>query len=222
MESVHNPDKFKHITVRVQPSQARGKERVRIILSAALELFREYGLEEVTTNDIAERAKIPIGSLYRYYPNKESILTAILDLVVDDISKTFDDVAKTPMLPYLSWDEVVTLLIEGWANYMRVNGSFSFLFVVWANPKLYSQSRDTRMKFMDAFGAVLKARSPSIQKRHIVICFNLSVAAVRMGVNEEDTQLGGPDLLEEAASAIAAYLASVYVPKGQEVRDILA
>jgi AcrR family transcriptional regulator len=57
--------------------QQRSKMLMRSVREATLELMRKWGPEEITTVKIAERAGISIGSLYRYYPNKEAIFTDI-------------------------------------------------------------------------------------------------------------------------------------------------
>jgi AcrR family transcriptional regulator len=57
--------------------QQRSKMLMRSVREATLELMRKYGPEEITTVKIAERAGISIGSLYRYYPNKQAIFTDI-------------------------------------------------------------------------------------------------------------------------------------------------
>jgi AcrR family transcriptional regulator len=53
------------------------------ILAAAAHVFTEYGYAAGTTNRIAERARISIGSLYQYYPNKDAILAELLVRHID-------------------------------------------------------------------------------------------------------------------------------------------
>lgn len=43
------------------------------ILTCALDLFEKKGFEEVTIQDIAKAAKTSVGSIYRYFKNKEAI-----------------------------------------------------------------------------------------------------------------------------------------------------
>lgn len=219
---MYSADKYKNKAVRAHPNQARGKERVRVILSAALDLFKEYGVEQVTTNDIAERAQVPIGSLYRYYPNKDSIISALVALYVDDVSAIFKNIGKHPMLKYLSWDEVLILMVDGWVSYSRLNGPFTFFYAVWANPRLYEQSKSDRKRLVAAFAAVIKKRCPSVQERQVLVCFSLCMAAVRMGSNEDSRQIAGDDAFHEAVSAVAAYMLRVCGPSAQEDSDILA
>jgi AcrR family transcriptional regulator len=62
---------------RKRPVQERSRETVRAILEAAARIFEEHGLEGATTDRIAARAGISVGSLYQYYPNKDAILIAL-------------------------------------------------------------------------------------------------------------------------------------------------
>lgn len=63
---------------RKRPRQVRAELTRQRILAAAAHIFAEYGYAAGTTNRIAERARISIGSLYQYYPNKDAILTELL------------------------------------------------------------------------------------------------------------------------------------------------
>jgi AcrR family transcriptional regulator len=220
---VYDADKYRSKATRLQPSQERGKERVRIILAAALELFQENGFEEVTTNDIASRAHIPIGSLYRYYPNKEAIVAALTELYVDDVSVVFDKIGQHPLLPYLSWDEILLLMVEGWVNYSRLNGPFAFLYVERSNPKIYEQNRKTWQRFIGSFVAVLQKRCPELRPKQSLICFNLCLAAVEMGVNKAYSDFGGDAMYHEAVGAIASYMLRICGSSDHhEHTDILA
>lgn len=62
---------------RKPPRQERSRETVRAILEAAARIFEERGVEAATTDRIAERAGVSIGSLYQYFPGKEAILATL-------------------------------------------------------------------------------------------------------------------------------------------------
>ncbi|MEU6992782.1 TetR/AcrR family transcriptional regulator [Streptomyces sp. NPDC046465] len=63
---------------RKRPLQARAELTRQRILAAAAHVFADHGYAAGTTNRIAERARISIGSLYQYYPNKDAILIELL------------------------------------------------------------------------------------------------------------------------------------------------
>ena len=51
---------------------------VQAILQAAAEIFAQLGYARTTTNKIAERSGVSVGSLYQYFPNKDSLLAGLL------------------------------------------------------------------------------------------------------------------------------------------------
>ncbi|MBE9373749.1 TetR/AcrR family transcriptional regulator [Saccharopolyspora sp. HNM0983] len=62
---------------RRMPKQQRSRELVGRILSTAGELFAERGYAETTTNAVADRAGVSVGSLYQFFADKDEILTAL-------------------------------------------------------------------------------------------------------------------------------------------------
>ena len=67
------PDRYRP---RKQPKQQRAAETRERILDAAARVFSDHGYAGGTTNRIAERANMSIGSVYQYFPNKDAILRA--------------------------------------------------------------------------------------------------------------------------------------------------
>ena len=68
-----------------QPQQERARLTVEAILEAAGLILAESGYASATTNGIARRAGVSIGSLYQYFPNKEAIYLAILERHQDEM-----------------------------------------------------------------------------------------------------------------------------------------
>jgi AcrR family transcriptional regulator len=54
--------------------QRRSLDTVEAILEAAAQVFQSRGYAGGSTNHIAERAGVSIGTLYQYYPNKDAIV----------------------------------------------------------------------------------------------------------------------------------------------------
>lgn len=64
---------------RKKPSQQRSAATVDSIIEAAARILESQGYAGLTTNSVARRAGISIGSLYQYFPNKASIIRALID-----------------------------------------------------------------------------------------------------------------------------------------------
>ena len=62
---------------RRAPVQLRSQQTVQRVLDAASVLLQRVSLEEITTTRIAEEAGLSIGALYRFFPDKQSIIDAI-------------------------------------------------------------------------------------------------------------------------------------------------
>src|SRR5215470_408359 len=63
--------------LRKLPTQARSRARVEVILKAAGALLGEIGYDGVTTNLIAERAGVPVGSIYQFFETKDDGIAGI-------------------------------------------------------------------------------------------------------------------------------------------------
>jgi AcrR family transcriptional regulator len=65
------------------PKQERSRKRYEEILDAAANLFLEKGFDSATTNEMADRAGVPIESLCQYFENKEAIVAALIERYYD-------------------------------------------------------------------------------------------------------------------------------------------
>ncbi|MEU1163095.1 TetR/AcrR family transcriptional regulator, partial [Streptomyces sp. NPDC005921] len=77
------PSADRHLQPRRRPRQVRAELTRERILTAAAHVFAEYGYAAGTTNRIAEQARLSIGSLYQYFPNKDAILAELMVRHID-------------------------------------------------------------------------------------------------------------------------------------------
>lgn len=64
---------------RRQPTQQRSRERVERMLQAASALIEEKGSDAMRMGEVAEWAKVSIGSLYQFFPDKAAIIRALAE-----------------------------------------------------------------------------------------------------------------------------------------------
>ena len=67
------------IGLRRKPKQERSIQRLNLILSAAADLIAKKGVSAMRMTELAAAAKVPIGSVYQYFPEKAAIVKALFD-----------------------------------------------------------------------------------------------------------------------------------------------
>jgi AcrR family transcriptional regulator len=67
------------LSPRKTPLQARSQATVQIILQAAARVLSKHSLAGFNTNRVAEVAGVSVGSLYQYFPNKDALVTALIE-----------------------------------------------------------------------------------------------------------------------------------------------
>ena len=79
---------------RAVPTQERAIRTVSRIKETAIELLSRQRYESITTNQIAREANLSIGSLYKYFPNKEALLLEIARDLIDEGSEIVKESVK--------------------------------------------------------------------------------------------------------------------------------
>jgi AcrR family transcriptional regulator len=102
---------------RRTPRQDRSKEMVEAIVQAGMLVLREEGPERLTTKRIAERAGVAVGSLYRYFADKDDVLEAVFRQQHEE----FWDKAVlwVPRLAALPLEKAVALIVDAGINRHR-------------------------------------------------------------------------------------------------------
>lgn len=80
--------------VRRIPKQQRAREKYQAILNASIIVLAKEGYAGTNTSNIAQQAGVAVGSLYEYFPNKESIFTAFLDSKIEEILEQINTSAR--------------------------------------------------------------------------------------------------------------------------------
>lgn len=67
------------IGLRRKPKQERSIQRLDLILAAAAKIIAEKGVSAMRMTELAIAAKVPIGSVYQYFPEKAAIVKTLFD-----------------------------------------------------------------------------------------------------------------------------------------------
>jgi AcrR family transcriptional regulator len=77
-----------------RPRRADARRNRQRLLDVALTAFTEQGID-APLDDIARRAGVGIGTLYRHFPSREALVDALIRGGVDDLCRRSDELAGT-------------------------------------------------------------------------------------------------------------------------------
>lgn len=76
------------------PTQERSKQTVNTLIQSCTDLLRKEGFFGVTTDKVAKSAGISIGSLYQFFGNKESVVSAVIQHALEGDMQLFENKIK--------------------------------------------------------------------------------------------------------------------------------
>lgn len=109
--------------MRREPVQRRSAARVSSILDACAALLDEFDYDELTTSKIAERAGVPIGSLYQYFPDKRAVVQALTVRNLDAFSREVERIFSGASVP-AGWREAVDRVIDAYLQMLDIVPGF--------------------------------------------------------------------------------------------------
>ncbi|WP_307357396.1 TetR/AcrR family transcriptional regulator [Microbacterium murale] len=114
---------------RAQPRrQARGQQRIELILHAAAAVFARDGYDSATTNAIAAEAGISPGSLYQYFKNKGDIAHALAEHYALKLTALRGEVFATDRVVDTSLPELVDTVLGPLMAFNLAHPGFKAIF----------------------------------------------------------------------------------------------
>jgi AcrR family transcriptional regulator len=99
---------------RKTPVQSRAAVTVGAISEATIQILLKQGLNRLTTTRVADRAGVSVGTLYQYYPNKQSLLFAVLADHLDRVSAAVEAACKEAHHQPL--DDMIKAVVEAFVD----------------------------------------------------------------------------------------------------------
>ena len=101
--------------LRSKPLQGRSQEMVSRLLDATAQVLAARGYDGLSTNRVAEQAGVSIGSLYRYFEDKEQLVEQLRRRVNDEmlVELTEAMIRSAELEPYDGTRAVLVTLVEG-------------------------------------------------------------------------------------------------------------
>jgi len=170
--------KKRELQLRKRPTQRRAQQTYDSILNAAAEILEKEGLKKFNTNYISQKSKVSIGSLYQYFPNKESVIVALIEFQhVKRIEALEELLEKTEGQPI---EELIQALIEAVFEIEKMNPRLQQIL----HEQMFSLGKtDMAMKFDDYLIKKLElffARNPfKFKLKNRVIGLRMLVHAIK-------------------------------------------
>jgi AcrR family transcriptional regulator len=203
---------------RKLPKQARSQTTVEAIVEAAAQIFERHGYAAGTTNRIAARAGVSIGSLYQYFPNKDAILVALVHRHLAEGAATLQ-----PHLRRLShgesFDEVLPAIVHAMVEmHALAPGLHRVLFEeIQLPPKLRAEIEEAEERLVRLVADALTAdrRSHTVDPQ---LSARVVIAAIE-GLTHRLVLRATPGVTAEAIAREITELVRAYVARETAVQS---
>lgn len=192
--------------LRRAPVQQRSADRLARILDSCAGLLDETGYEQLTTRAVAERADVPIGSVYRFFSNKRALVDALalrnLDTYADRIAARLAD------LPAGDWRAAIDAVLD---EYLAMKRSVPGFALVDFGPPLPAEDAadDANRRLADRLAALLAGhlgrRPDEALSRAILVSVEAADALLQLAFRTEPS--GDAAIVAETRTLVRSYLA---------------
>jgi AcrR family transcriptional regulator len=202
------PDKPPFNALKRAPKQPRAKQTVQRIITATGELVLELGLDGLTTNKVADRANINIASLYQYFPNKQALLSALLQSHLNDVTRALNDMLE--QLGEASIEESTRLWASLGIQYFRQSGGImTELLKSQAMLSTLPEGREFERRLMEAMHRFLARQRERLQvadlDRAIYVSFTACSAIISKHLLEPVPYYQDEEIVEEVVILMRGY-----------------
>src|ERR1700739_3686678 len=193
-------------SVRVEPQQERATRRLANFLDVAAVLFAEIGYEATTMTAIAERSGSGIGTLYHYFPDKQSVAFALLKQYVQEVEAYWKPLIE--QTEALSYTEFAETFLESVIEFLRERPAYLQLL---ATPIRFSRDPAARRALRVAIANAFRAKDPSLTSEKAMLAANITLQMVK-GMTTLYAEAGPrekPLIIAEYKKALTLYLGTV-------------
>jgi len=187
---------------RRKPRQKRSEETIGRILDATAELLEELGFDKLNTNLICERAGLTPPALYRYFPNKYSVLKQLGERLMQVQNEALDG-ALEEMGPAPTVEQIREQLRGQYEVTIAQKGASWIMRALHATPQLVDVRRSSHDKMVEEFVAVQLEQG---QNQSLDQITRRSQIIVEAGYAIVEMLVDNPDRDSEATLADTAFM----------------
>ena len=194
--------------MRRKPTQQRGEERVQQILDATVELVLEIGTDSITTNHIARRAGVNVGTIYHFFTDKFEIYRGVLGRTTSALGEAIGEAVSNRAASDVEWLEGVIDAHERF--WFKNKGAIRLWLAVSRTPQLGSLWDDYYDWKLPEYARALEKNCPHIPaSRRLAVALMLNEVLMDMldeAIIEVRTKRQRETLLREIRFLLRGYI----------------
>jgi AcrR family transcriptional regulator len=197
-----------HLSPRRQPVQERARKTVELILDTAAALIGEGGVEAFNTNVLAERAGVRVRTVYRYFPNKLAVMTAVAERLAEEWDGWFEGF-RSLSDPRSNWRTLWVAYIGTFVDGIRrVPGGMAIRRAMRALPELQAIDRQDNERLARQLAAAIERRGVAVPRSRLTtmarIIIETAVTVLDLALLEPQAQATA--LIEELKHMHLTYM----------------
>lgn len=201
--------------VRRVPTQERSRARVRRMLESAAGLADEVGYEGATMSRVAERAGVPVGSVYQFFPDKQSLFNTVVAGYVERLVELVEEAFSGQ--PPEDWRDDVDGVMDTYIEFYRTEPGFGALWYGGGghlDPGLLASNRANNELLAGRLLALFRQRHSRATHPRLDFAFRISVeiSGRLLDFAFQRDPRGDPEVVAEAKVVVKDYLASYLDP----------
>lgn len=162
---------------RSKPTQARAEATRRSILDATMQLLDRMEPDAVGTAQIAEAAGVPVGSVYRYFNDREDIFRALAHELMDRVD--------IPLESLLQSDESIENLVEQAIELLVMTSAAAemrLIRIMRFSPELREIETQSNQRIVRALAQTLGNRNPRLKAEDRLAAAQVVMHGVLSGI----------------------------------------
>jgi len=207
----------KSIIPRKSPKQDRSKERYQKILDITFQTILEIGYENTTTDLIAERCGISVGSLYQFFPNKETIVFTRAEILYLHLHEIFFQKIRHLRTKYKKYsDGLIMEILAAFEKSMEEVQDYTILHsILYTHPSLLELDHKSNERFAKSLvKELLNPLFPKLSKSRALLLAKITVESVdavyrSLLRDKKQTTAQKRRVLAELDRFLSAYLKSI-------------
>jgi AcrR family transcriptional regulator len=197
------------LTPRLHPTQQRAKDTVTLLLDTAAALLEEGGLDAFNTNLLAERAGVRVRTVYRYFPNKLAVITAMAERMTEEWDSWFGGFEALAD-PGRDWREVWREAIDAFVSGIRrTPGAAAIRRTMRAVPELHRIDQEDNERLAAELAVALRRRGVELPRARLLLLARTLVetATAVIDLSLGETAARARVLLDDLRAMHIAFLA---------------